>query len=95
MVVMMAAVSKPDADPELVVKIHNAILPVAQAVPKERDPLANLPVFNITFVNGRMSASVVPGLEFVTDLRSFVPTSPMLAQAHINAEVIREFEEQP
>lgn len=92
---MMEAVSKPGCDPELAVKVFNATTAVAQAVPKDKDPLANLPVFNITFINGRLAGVPVPGLEMVTELKTFVPTTDMLALAHINAEVIAEFEEQP
>jgi hypothetical protein len=92
---MMEAVSKPGADPELAVKVFNATTSVAQAIPKDKDPHANLPVFNITFVNGRIKGEAVPELEYVVDLQAFQPSEPMRALANINAEVIAEFEEQP
>ena len=95
---MMEAVSKPGSDPEIAVKVFNATTAVAQAVPKDKDPHANLPVFNITFVNGRMTGEVRPALELVeevdmTDLATLQPSESMRALANINAEVTAEFEE--
>lgn len=87
MVRMMEAVSQPKCDPELAVKVFNATTAVAQAVPKDKDPLANLPVFNITFVNGRMTAEALPGLEQVEVLTSFNPSAAMLSMARINADI--------
>ena len=49
----------PDLDADIAIKIFNATKDVAAAVAEKRiDPLANLPIINITFVNGRMSARI-------------------------------------
>lgn len=95
MVRIMEAVAKPGCDPELAIKAINATTAIAQAVPKDKDPLANLPVFNITFVNGRMTGeAVLAPLELVEQLDqpllTFMPTAAMTAQAHINFEIEEE-----
>jgi hypothetical protein len=92
----------PDLDPDLAIKIFNATKDVSQAVAEKKlDPLANLPTFNITFVNGRMIGTVAPDptpvppatyidMDDSSDVESIalLPSLVMLASTNINADVI-------
>lgn len=89
-----------DADIEIIRKIYNDTKDVAGAVPdKKIDPNAGLAVFNITWVNGAMQATVEPAplgvvqevepptLELSDSATILVPSPAMLAATDINADL--------
>lgn len=89
---MMEAVQDPSTKVDDVRKIVADMKDVARAVPEKKvDPLANLPVFSITFVNGAMQGLVeAPPAELVLlDLDEtgnpvqLEPTPAMLAMGHL------------
>lgn len=91
-----------DSDPELVLKIVNSKLAdIGKTVPDRKiDQYANLPIFNITFVNGAMRGSIemaantppadlenLPVLETSMPEISWVPSRSMLAYTSINRDI--------
>jgi len=63
---------RPDADPEILIKIVNSkSADIAKVIPeKKADPNAGLATFNITFVNGAMKAEPSSAsLELVDEVR--------------------------
>ena len=81
-------------DPEVLVKVYNAIKGTAQAEPeKKTDPNAGLATFNITFTNGsaQVTAQLAPSVGVVGEVQpphQLAPTPLMLTQQSINQDVI-------
>jgi hypothetical protein len=85
---MAEAVAKPNCDPEVAIKVYNATKDVAEAVRRDKEnPFANLPVFHIHIVNGRMQGTAETDLELVEELDKFVASPAMLAMSRINADI--------
>lgn len=83
----------PNLDPELAIKIHNATIPVAQAVPeKKQDINIGLPVLQFTFISGGLQATAhdLPMVEVVGEdqLLHLQPSMAMLARlVTVNADL--------
>jgi hypothetical protein len=96
---MAELAATPNCDVEIAIKIFQATKDVAGAVPdKKADPFANLPVFHITFNNGRMlSNGVTPALTIDAISEAFslelaVPSEAMVRAASINDELLLELD---
>jgi hypothetical protein len=91
----------PNLDADIALKIYNATKDVGGAVAEKKlDPLANLPTFHITFVNGRMTGTIeaAPPVSYIemdaeTTFLTDAASPTMLVNAHINSEIIELDEE--
>jgi hypothetical protein len=83
-------VAREETDIEITLKVYNATKDVAQAVPeKKQDPYAGLAVFNVTFVNGSMKATLerVDEVVNVEDVFLLAPSPAMLAATNLNEDL--------
>jgi hypothetical protein len=83
------AAAAPDTEIEVIRKIYNDTKDVAGAVEEKKlNPYGNLPVFNITFHNGGVTATMTPVNMGAAEVIELAPTPAMLADLGVNAEIL-------